>query len=202
MAHQHWGSLQRTLDTLTLKHFRTCKRSFFCSYIILHICQSCGMLWPHVGCLQEKNDKVSVGMVPHTSLPSLDCVAKFPRNSCAEVPMRERHECHCMLFLKDDNPFAPLSSHQRTTWRIRWRGVYRIFGSQYPKTDDQNDHHISEISIRGGATWYYHLSIAVLLIFAVHRWTKQPGSAPGAHRLRSECSTIDLEEIMKMKDDS
>ena len=20
--------------------------------------------------------------------------------------MRERHECHCMLFLKDDNPFA------------------------------------------------------------------------------------------------
>ena len=25
---------------------------------------------------------------------------------CAQVPMRERHECHCMLFLKDDNPFA------------------------------------------------------------------------------------------------
>eukprot|EP00438_Fugacium_kawagutii_P003551 Skav202737 [mRNA] locus=scaffold1326:320543:322425:- [translate_table: standard] len=22
--------------------------------------------------------------------------------------MRERHECHCMLFLKDDNPFAQL----------------------------------------------------------------------------------------------
>jgi ferredoxin-thioredoxin reductase catalytic chain len=20
--------------------------------------------------------------------------------------MQERHECHCMLFLKDDNPFA------------------------------------------------------------------------------------------------
>lgn len=37
MAHQHWGSLQRTLDTLTLKHFRRCKRSFFCSYIILLI---------------------------------------------------------------------------------------------------------------------------------------------------------------------
>ncbi|CAE7395510.1 FTRC [Symbiodinium sp. CCMP2592] len=26
--------------------------------------------------------------------------------NCPCVPMRERHECHCMLFLKDDNPFA------------------------------------------------------------------------------------------------
>lgn len=28
------------------------------------------------------------------------------RELAAKVPMRERHECHCMLFLKDDNPFA------------------------------------------------------------------------------------------------
>ena len=27
-----------------------------------------------------------------------------------QVPMRERHECHCMLFLKDDNPFASLGT--------------------------------------------------------------------------------------------
>lgn len=26
--------------------------------------------------------------------------------NCPCVPMRERHECHCMLFLTDDNPFA------------------------------------------------------------------------------------------------
>jgi ferredoxin-thioredoxin reductase catalytic chain len=26
--------------------------------------------------------------------------------NCPCVPMRERHECHCMLFLKDDNDFA------------------------------------------------------------------------------------------------
>eukprot|EP00419_Tripos_fusus_P069805 CAMPEP_0172883870 /NCGR_PEP_ID=MMETSP1075-20121228/123720_1 /TAXON_ID=2916 /ORGANISM="Ceratium fusus, Strain PA161109" /LENGTH=102 /DNA_ID=CAMNT_0013736853 /DNA_START=284 /DNA_END=592 /DNA_ORIENTATION=- len=26
--------------------------------------------------------------------------------NCPCVPMRERHECHCMLFLKDDNPFV------------------------------------------------------------------------------------------------
>mmetsp|Transcript_80406 Transcript_80406/g.211158 ORF Transcript_80406/g.211158 Transcript_80406/m.211158 type:complete len:182 (+) Transcript_80406:84-629(+) len=26
--------------------------------------------------------------------------------NCPCVPMRERHECHCMLFLEKDNPFA------------------------------------------------------------------------------------------------
>jgi len=26
--------------------------------------------------------------------------------NCPCVPMRERHECHCMLFLTDDNQFA------------------------------------------------------------------------------------------------
>ena len=26
--------------------------------------------------------------------------------NCPCVPMRERHECHCMLFLTDDNPFV------------------------------------------------------------------------------------------------
>jgi len=26
--------------------------------------------------------------------------------NCPCVPMRERHECHCMLFLTEDNPFA------------------------------------------------------------------------------------------------
>ncbi|CAK9040793.1 unnamed protein product, partial [Durusdinium trenchii] len=30
--------------------------------------------------------------------------------NCPCVPMRERHECHCMLFLKDDNPFASLGT--------------------------------------------------------------------------------------------
>jgi len=31
--------------------------------------------------------------------------------NCPCVPMRERHECHCMLFLKDDDPFASDSQH-------------------------------------------------------------------------------------------
>ncbi len=26
--------------------------------------------------------------------------------NCPCVPMRERHECHCMLFLTEDNAFA------------------------------------------------------------------------------------------------
>ena len=26
--------------------------------------------------------------------------------NCPCVPMRERQECHCMLFLTEDNPFA------------------------------------------------------------------------------------------------
>mmetsp|Transcript_35640 Transcript_35640/g.65316 ORF Transcript_35640/g.65316 Transcript_35640/m.65316 type:complete len:204 (+) Transcript_35640:54-665(+) len=31
--------------------------------------------------------------------------------NCPCVPMRERHECHCMLFLKSDSPFASDSQH-------------------------------------------------------------------------------------------
>lgn len=31
--------------------------------------------------------------------------------NCPCVPMRERHECHCMLFLTEDNDFAGDESH-------------------------------------------------------------------------------------------
>ncbi|CAE8686155.1 unnamed protein product, partial [Polarella glacialis] len=31
--------------------------------------------------------------------------------NCPCVPMRERKECHCMLFLTDDNPFVSDSQH-------------------------------------------------------------------------------------------
>ena len=76
-----------------------------------------------------------------------------------------------------------------------------MFGSQNPSSqspDHQNDHHnitifISEIFIRAGATLCLLLG---LLTFA------QLQGLIDAHRLRSECSTIDLEEIMKMKDES
>lgn len=94
--------------------------------------------------------------------------AKIPQNS-AEVPMRERHECHCMLFLKDDNPFAPLSSHSsRTTEWYRmlvfWWSVPSMFGSQNPSSqspDHQNDHHNMTIEIRDFYNgWCYPLSIA------------------------------------------
>ena len=39
---------------------------------------------------------------------SIYCLLSFAflDRNCPCVPMRERHECHCMLFLTEDNDFA------------------------------------------------------------------------------------------------
>jgi ferredoxin-thioredoxin reductase catalytic chain len=40
--------------------------------------------------------------------------------NCPCVPMRERKECHCMLFLTEDNPFAcPQKTQTITTETIQ-----------------------------------------------------------------------------------
>jgi ferredoxin-thioredoxin reductase catalytic chain len=52
--------------------------------------------------------KVSLGapLCPCRFYDDKEKEAKDGYWNCPCVPMRERHECHCMLFLTDDNPFA------------------------------------------------------------------------------------------------
>lgn len=52
--------------------------------------------------------KVSLGapLCPCRFYDDKEAEAKDGFWNCPCVPMRERHECHCMLFLKDDNDFA------------------------------------------------------------------------------------------------
>jgi ferredoxin-thioredoxin reductase catalytic chain len=52
--------------------------------------------------------KVSLGapLCPCRFYDDKEAEAKDGFWNCPCVPMRERHECHCMLFLKEDNDFA------------------------------------------------------------------------------------------------
>lgn len=52
--------------------------------------------------------KVSLGtpLCPCRFYEDKEAEAKDGYWNCPCVPMRERHECHCMLFLTDDNAFA------------------------------------------------------------------------------------------------
>jgi ferredoxin-thioredoxin reductase catalytic chain len=52
--------------------------------------------------------KVALGspLCPCRFYEDKEAEAKDGYWNCPCVPMRERHECHCMLFLTDDNEFA------------------------------------------------------------------------------------------------
>ena len=52
--------------------------------------------------------KVSLGapLCPCRNYVDKEAEAKSGYWNCPCVPMRERHECHCMLFLPEDNGFA------------------------------------------------------------------------------------------------
>lgn len=52
--------------------------------------------------------KVNLGapLCPCRFYDDKEAEAKDGYWNCPCVPMRERHECHCMLFLTKDNPFA------------------------------------------------------------------------------------------------
>jgi len=52
--------------------------------------------------------KVNLGspLCPCRFYEDKEAEAKDGYWNCPCVPMRERQECHCMLFLTDDNPFV------------------------------------------------------------------------------------------------
>ncbi|KAG7358790.1 ferredoxin-sulfite reductase [Nitzschia inconspicua] len=57
--------------------------------------------------------KVALGspLCPCRFYEDKEAEAKDGYWNCPCVPMRERHECHCMLFLTDDNEFSGDSQH-------------------------------------------------------------------------------------------
>ncbi|NEQ45205.1 MAG: ferredoxin--nitrite reductase [Leptolyngbya sp. SIOISBB] len=56
--------------------------------------------------LAKHKDDLGAPLCPCRHYEDKEAEAKASFWNCPCVPMQERHECHCMLFLKDDNPFA------------------------------------------------------------------------------------------------
>ena len=62
--------------------------------------------------------------------------------------MRERHECHCMLFLKDDNPFALRS---QPTWTFFCVKIHRNpQKDQLPEESNDGDAQVRVLHNRFG----------------------------------------------------
>lgn len=56
--------------------------------------------------LAEHKDTLGAPLCPCRHYDDKAAEAKDGFWNCPCTPMRERHECHCMLFLKDDDEFA------------------------------------------------------------------------------------------------
>eukprot|EP01023_Acetabularia_acetabulum_P019354 TRINITY_DN1984_c0_g1_i3.p1 TRINITY_DN1984_c0_g1~~TRINITY_DN1984_c0_g1_i3.p1 ORF type:complete len:311 (-),score=24.51 TRINITY_DN1984_c0_g1_i3:98-1030(-) len=56
--------------------------------------------------LAEHKDELGAPLCPCRHYDDKQAEAKQGYWNCPCVPMRERKECHCMLFLTDDNPFV------------------------------------------------------------------------------------------------
>lgn len=56
--------------------------------------------------LAKHKDDLGAPLCPCRHYEDKQAEAKAGYWNCPCVPMRERKECHCMLFLTDDNPFA------------------------------------------------------------------------------------------------
>lgn len=56
--------------------------------------------------LAEHKETLGAPLCPCRYYEDKEAEAKVGYWNCPCVPMRERHECHCMLFLTKDNDFA------------------------------------------------------------------------------------------------
>jgi len=56
--------------------------------------------------LAEHKETLGAPLCPCRYYEDKEAEAKVGYWNCPCVPMRERHECHCMLFLTEDNEFA------------------------------------------------------------------------------------------------
>ncbi len=56
--------------------------------------------------LAKHKDELGAPLCPCRHYEDKQAEAKAAYWNCPCVPMRERKECHCMLFLTEDNPFV------------------------------------------------------------------------------------------------
>jgi ferredoxin-thioredoxin reductase catalytic chain len=56
--------------------------------------------------LAKHKDELSAPLCPCRFYPDKEAEVKAAYWNCPCVPMRERKECHCLLFLTEDNGFA------------------------------------------------------------------------------------------------
>lgn len=71
-----------------------------------YFCQDLGVTAVVLEGLAKHKDDLGAPLCPcrHYADKEAEVAAAFWNCPC--VPMRERHECHCMLFLTEDNAFA------------------------------------------------------------------------------------------------
>eukprot|EP01026_Neomeris_dumetosa_P052790 TRINITY_DN4691_c2_g1_i3.p2 TRINITY_DN4691_c2_g1~~TRINITY_DN4691_c2_g1_i3.p2 ORF type:complete len:194 (-),score=23.74 TRINITY_DN4691_c2_g1_i3:262-843(-) len=93
---------QPSKSLLAMKKFseQYCKRTdtYFCSELSVTAVVIKG--------LAEHKDQLGAPLCPCRHYDDKEAEAKQGYWNCPCVPMRERKECHCMLFLTEDNAFA------------------------------------------------------------------------------------------------
>ena len=71
-----------------------------------YFCQDKGVTSVVIKGLAEHKDTLGAALCPCRHYEDKELEVKNGFWNCPCVPMRERQECHCMLFLTEDNPFA------------------------------------------------------------------------------------------------
>jgi ferredoxin-thioredoxin reductase catalytic chain len=71
-----------------------------------YFCQDLGVTAVVLEGLAKHKDDLGAPLCPCRHYADKEAEVSAAFWNCPCVPMRERHECHCMLFLTEDNAFA------------------------------------------------------------------------------------------------
>ncbi|MGD1900412.1 MAG: ferredoxin-thioredoxin reductase catalytic domain-containing protein [Phormidesmis sp.] len=71
-----------------------------------YFCQDLGVTAVVIEGLAKHKDDLGAPLCPCRHYEDKEAEVKATYWNCPCVPMQERQECHCMLFLTEDNPFS------------------------------------------------------------------------------------------------
>ncbi|MEM9092322.1 MAG: ferredoxin-thioredoxin reductase catalytic domain-containing protein [Cyanobacteria bacterium P01_F01_bin.53] len=71
-----------------------------------YFCQDLGVTAVVLEGLAKHKDDLGAPLCPCRHYEDKEAEVKASYWNCPCVPMQERRDCHCMLFLTEDNPFA------------------------------------------------------------------------------------------------
>lgn len=71
-----------------------------------YFCKDLGVTAVVIEGLAKHRDDLGAPLCPCRHYDDKEAEAKSTYWNCPCVPMQERHECHCMLFLKEDDPYS------------------------------------------------------------------------------------------------